>query len=69
MSVQPSTILALLFLAVTAVVSVWDIIAFALGHGEETVSDIIGRWSREFPMLGVAIGVLIGHLFWPRGRR
>lgn len=62
----PQRGLAALFIAVCLAVSVWDLVALANGRREDTVSEILAGWVREFPILAVAIGVVIGHLFWPR---
>lgn len=65
-TVTPQYILALCLLTMMMIVGMWDIYAYATNDPEGTVSNIIGTWGEQFPMLSVAIGVLVGHLFWPR---
>lgn len=65
-AITPQFSLALCLLTIMLVVGIWDIYAYAVSRPDATVSAIIGQWGHEFPMLSVAIGVLIGHLFWPR---
>lgn len=50
------------------IVGVFDIIAFFFLTPEETVSFWVQRWLQAFPILGVALGVVIGHLAWPLHR-
>ena len=53
-------------LVMLAVVAGWDMWQSAQGHSERTASQIIGDWSARWPLLPLAIGLIIGHLFWPR---
>ncbi len=41
------------------------IIAFWVGNETATISYIIRIYSKEFLMIPVVFGVLIGHFFWP----
>lgn len=41
----------------------WDCIAAYLWGSEATESRIIWELSQRYPIIGVAVGILIGHLF------
>ncbi len=43
----------------------WDLLAIGFQRDEYTVSSLIQRWAIENPVLPLAVGVLMGHLFWP----
>ena len=45
----------------------WDVFAYINGGSMVTISLVILGWSREFPPLPFAFGVLCGHLFFPIG--
>jgi hypothetical protein len=51
--------------SVLAVV-LYDIVAVLLGGVEATISRQVYYASVSWPILPVAVGVLIGHLFWPQ---
>jgi len=55
-------------LANVCIVGLFDIFALFFLTPEETVSFWIQRWFQQFPILAVALGVVIGHLAWPLGR-
>lgn len=57
--------LSLLLLGVLASVWLFDLYAGVHQEPAQTVSATLLEWSRRWPMLPFAIGVLIGHLFWP----
>lgn len=58
-------LLALIFLAICTGIAVWDIYCAAVGKPSDTVSSIMQEWVKQHAMLGVAIGTIIGHIFWP----
>ena len=45
----------------------WDIYAFLKGGSMVTISLVILGWSKDYPILPFAFGVLCGHLFVPIG--
>lgn len=57
--------LALSLLAVALICGLLDTLIVFGKLPMPTVSQIIQGWATEQPIIGVAIGVLIGHLFWP----
>lgn len=63
---EAPTVLAVSLLATLFVAGCWDVWAVAEGTPQLTVSNLIGEWSAQFPVLPLSIGVLLGHLFWPR---
>lgn len=52
---------------ITAVValSLYDIVALINGGSEATISRITLSYSKEYPVIPFAVGVVCGHLFWP----
>ena len=64
-----NTIIAVSLVAILALAGIWDIIAVSSGGRIATVSSVLSQWARELPIFSVAVGVLIGHLFWPPDKR
>lgn len=60
-----NTLLAFSLLVALFVSGAWDVYAYGYLSPAATVSSVVHGWSREFPILSVAVGILIGHLFWP----
>lgn len=58
-------VLALAFIAVNLVVALWDLYCAAIGNYRDTVSMTFQDWGRQWPMLPLFIGIVIGHVFWP----
>lgn len=58
-------VLALCFIAIVAVIAAWDVYCAAKGAPDDTVSATLQDWAKQHSMLTVAIGAVIGHLFWP----
>ena len=56
--------LALSLIAVVAAVGVWDCCVLFVMQRTCTVSAVIRWWSREYPIIAVAVGALVGHIFW-----
>jgi hypothetical protein len=58
-------VLAISVHAVILCVAAWDLCAAATGHPTLSVSHLTQAWARENPVLPLAVGVVMGHLFWP----
>ncbi len=50
-------------------VGAYDVWAFFFGHPEDTVSFWVQHWFQAFPVLALAVGIVIGHLAWPIHRQ
>ncbi len=59
-------ITAALLGATVFILGVYDIFAEIFGGDSTTISQIILHMSQAVPIIAVAFGVLIGHLFWPQ---
>lgn len=59
-------ILAGLLLVVALAIGAWDIYVTARGETDATVSRTLWDWGRLYPILPLAIGVILGHCFWPQ---
>jgi len=46
------------------VIAIYDIYALTVGGQPSTISSIIFNQSKVDPMIPLAFGVLIGHVFW-----
>lgn len=61
---------AVLLVVVALLVAVYELVAIFGGGQLGTVSEVLLAWSRRHPVIPLAAGILIGHLFWPQvGRR
>jgi hypothetical protein len=56
---------ALLFMAVFVIVGAMDLLTVYRTNDTETVSSVLANWSQCFPILPFAVGVIVGHIFWP----
>lgn len=56
----------IIVLSTVGAIIVYDIIAFATGGVDSTISRVVLGWSRENPFAPFAAGVVCGHLFWPQ---
>jgi hypothetical protein len=45
-------------------IALYDVIALLAGGTETTISAVIISWSKVYPILPFAFGVLMGHFFW-----
>ncbi len=59
-------LLALLLHLCLVFVVAWDIWAWATGRRDQTVSFIVQAWSKNFPIMPLLAGIILGHLFWPQ---
>lgn len=59
-------LLAVAILVVLLLAAVWDIAAGYRGQAAETVSSVLQAWSIAWPVLPLAVGVILGHVFWPQ---
>lgn len=68
-----SKTMTLIFIAFTVVsIAVYDTIVAVNKEKGDTISEVTLAWAQQNPiagvMLGIALGVVIGHLFWPQYR-
>lgn len=50
----------------TAFAVLYDMFALWSGGAEATISRVIYATAQEYPVLTLAVGILMGHLFWPQ---
>ncbi len=58
-----------IILILVIVIVVWDVSVLWLGRPDATISAVIYQLSKENPIIAFALGVIIGHLFWPNFTR
>lgn len=51
-------------ITVTVVAIVWDVIADSQGGVGATISRVIRQAAMDYPLIPLAVGILLGHLFW-----
>lgn len=59
-----SLTLAVLIYVVIFAVLIWDVWVTIQGREDQTVSAIVGNWSRRYPIITLSVGVVVGHIFW-----
>jgi len=59
-------LLSVLFLSVICGVWLWDAYCTMRGDYRSQVSQVLLEWSVRWPIIPFAIGVVVGHLFWPQ---
>ena len=47
-----------------SLIAIWDGYAESAGLSHRTVTEIIYLWSRRWPLVPFAAGMICGHLFW-----
>jgi hypothetical protein len=58
-------IVALWILGNFLVVGAYDVYGFFFLPPDASVSYWVQKWFQDFPVLAVAIGIVLGHLAWP----
>lgn len=61
----PALFIALWLLTNCFIVGVYDVYAGFFLEPNQSVSYWMQSWLKEFPVIGVALGVVLGHLAWP----
>ena len=56
----------IIVLGLVVAVVVYDIVAYSVWGVGATVSRVTLGWASGLPIIALAIGVVIGHLFWPQ---
>jgi hypothetical protein len=68
-NVPLGSLLTSIMLVATVIWSaVWDVYAMIRYGPEATITHVIGNWSAVYPVLPLTVGLVLGHLFWPRVR-
>ena len=55
-------------LAALLAVGAVDLFLVRRGDGNPTVSSTIWDLAKQYPIIVLAVGILLGHLFWPQHR-
>lgn len=50
----------------TAALIVWDVIVASTEEKGDTISEVLLSASKKRPVIALAAGILVGHLFWPQ---
>ena len=54
------------FILLLVTVTLYDLTAVYFGGLPATISFFVVNLSREYPIIAFALGMLMGHLFWPQ---
>lgn len=54
---------------VVVALSGYDLFVYRTAGVDATISAVSLDFAREWPIAAVAIGVVVGHLFWPQTKR
>lgn len=46
----------------------WDVVVATNKEKGDTISEVLLKASKNTPLVGVAWGILTGHLFWPQDK-
>ena len=57
-------VVGIVVVAVTVVLSIWDIFLAADGADGNTISEVIREVSGSYPVVPFGFGFLMGHWFW-----
>lgn len=61
-----SIVIAAGFWFLLVAIVVWDLYVSYAGRHQDTVSQILGEWSRRWPETLLVLGMLLHHLFGSR---
>lgn len=53
-----------IMIAIVLLLIAYDVLAIVYGGVEATISHITLNYSKEYPIIPFAVGVVCGHLFW-----
>lgn len=59
----------LILLGLVIIVAFWDAAVLIMGRPEATISAVLLQITKENPIIAFALGVVVGHLFWPNFRQ
>lgn len=59
---------AVLLLLIIHFVLAWDVYAGMRWGGEASVSVVLAEWVRQYPIIALTTGIVIGHIVWPLPR-
>lgn len=55
----------LIILATIIIIVLWDVSVVLMGRPETTISAVLLQLAKDNPIISFAMGVVVGHLFWP----
>lgn len=62
------TMTAIVLVATAVVLVSYDVAAEVKGGNAATISQVLYHFAQSEPILAVALGILVGHLFWPQAK-
>lgn len=65
---KPGFWMAVCIMGSLVVAGIWDVYCYYTDRSTDTVTSVLQEWVREMPILAVAVGILLGHLFFPSRR-
>jgi len=64
-----STITAIFLVIIALVIIAYDVLAVIKGGNKATISRVIIDTSREWLIIPLFFGILMGHFFWPQATK
>jgi hypothetical protein len=64
--VSGKEVTTIIIYAVLALLIIWDLIVATNGAAGDTISEVMLRQASNHPIIAFALGVCVGHLFWPQ---
>lgn len=55
-----------LLVALVLALAVYDIVAYLRGGVRATISRIVLSWATRWPVVVLALGIVLGHVLWPQ---
>jgi hypothetical protein len=55
-----------ILIGVVVLLVAWDIYAYTSPDTRDTISEVVLGFSQDHPAVGIAFGILLGHILWPQ---
>lgn len=55
-------------IAAAVVLIIWDVIVAIRGGNTATISQVLYHAAQAEPVIALALGIVLGHLFWPQAK-
>jgi hypothetical protein len=56
----------IILVSLVVLLGLWELMVLAAGESEALISPVAYDAARRWPILTLALGVILGHLLWPQ---